>query len=78
MNELKKKLLGLGVIINNEYLDLYCLLVEQNLTRKREKYKTQLHHVIPCALYTSRAAANADESNIKINLLFKDHILAHY
>lgn len=75
---MKEKLLGLGVFVDNEYLDLYCSLIENNRQTKREKFKTQQHHVIPCACYDSREEANKDPSNLKVNLLFKDHILAHY
>lgn len=74
---MKEKLLGLGVFIDNEYLDLYCSLIEDNRQTKKEKFKTQQHHVIPCACYDSREEANKDPSNLKVNLLFKDHILAH-
>lgn len=75
---MKEKLLGLGVFVDNKYLDLYCSLIEDNKQTKKEKFKTQQHHVIPCACYGSRKEADKDASNLKVNLLFKDHILAHY
>ena len=75
---MKEKLLGLGVFVDNEYLDLYCSLIENNRQTKKEKFKTQQHHVIPCACYGSREEADKDPDNVKVNLLFKDHILAHY
>ena len=78
MKELKKKMLSLGVFNDNEYLDLYCLLITNNKKQKRIKYKTQLHHVIPCCLYESRTQANRDPENPKVHLQYKDHVLAHY
>lgn len=36
MQELKEKLLGLGVFEDNEYLDFYCNLIENNRNTKRE------------------------------------------
>ena len=35
MKELKKKMLSLGVFNDNEYLDLYCLLITNNKKQKR-------------------------------------------
>ena len=47
MQNLKEKLLSLGIVEDNEYLDFYCTLIENNRDTKREKYKTQKHHIIP-------------------------------
>ena len=75
---LKEQLLQTGCVIDNEYLQLYEELINANLQTKSERFKTQQHHSIPCACYNSRDAANKDSQNLKVNLLFKDHILAHY
>ena len=75
---LKEQLLQTGCVIDNEYLQLYEELINANLQTKPEKFKTQQHHSIPCACYDSREVANKDSQNLKVHLLFKDHILAHY
>lgn len=75
---MKEKLLGLGVFVDNEYLDLYCSIIKDNLKSKRIKYQTQAHHVIPCCLYDSRELATKDPKNFIVHLQYKDHVLAHY
>ena len=78
MSELKSKLLSLSVYQDNEYLDKYVELIESNLSRKREKYKTQLHHIIPKSYFRNLSVeVDNSKSNI-VNLLHKDHVLAHY
>ena len=78
MNELKQKLLGLGVFVTNKYLDRYCLLVENNKQTKKEKFKTQQHHIIPKAFYKLTNCTVDNTKKNLINLLYKDHALAHY
>ena len=88
MQSLKEKLLGLDIFEDNEYLDFYCELIEKNRETKRERFKTEKHHVIPVIYYKQKyhlssredaeLMADADENNFKINLKFLDHILAHY
>ena len=75
---LKDQLLQTGCVIDNTYLKLYEELINANLQTKYEKFKTQQHHSIPCACYASRSEANKDSQNLRVHLLFKDHILAHY
>lgn len=85
---LKDTLLGLKIVEDNEYLDKYCKLIENNLNTKREKFKTQGHHFIPVYYYKytyniktreeSKIIANKDPNNIVVNLLYKDHVKAHY
>lgn len=42
------------------------------------KFKTQLHHIIPRKYYTyNKLEINNSRENL-VNLLYKDHILAHY
>ena len=43
---LKEKLLVLDLVVDNEYLDKYVELIESNRETKREKFKTQKHHII--------------------------------
>ena len=74
----KEQLLHTGYVEDNEYLDLYVDLINNNLSTKCEKFKTQQHHSIPCACYPSRSEANKDKENVIVNLMFKDHVLAHY
>lgn len=67
---MKEKLIKLGFVIDNEYLDKYCELIELNKNTQKEKFKTQAHHIIP--RYTKL------NNNEIVNLTYKDHILAHY
>ena len=78
MENLKEKLLSLGVFLDNEYLDFYCTLIVNNKSTAIEKFKTQKHHIIPKTYYKLNSL-NIDNScdNI-VNLLYSDHILAHY
>ena len=76
--EIKEKLLSTNLFINNEWLDKYCELIEINENTKKEKYKTQSHHIVPkcCYKYLFLKIDNSKEN--RVNLLYKDHILAHY
>jgi len=74
---IKEKLLSLNVVKDNKYLDEYCKLIESNKNTKREKFKTQKHHIIPRYYYRIN---NIDLDNSKenvVNLLYKDHFVAH-
>lgn len=67
-----------GILVENEYYDMYSNLIKLNLTRKREKYKTQCHHIIPkCYFIDNNIPIDDSESN-KVILVHKDHVLAHY
>ena len=82
---LKTKLVELGYL-DNEYLDKYIELVFVNLNTKKTR-SSQAHHVIPVIDYWNsdepydRQAAlkltRQDATNTVINLLYKDHLLAH-
>ena len=75
---LKNRLLELKVFVDNEYLDEYIHLIEKNKQTKRIKFKTQKHHIIPKKYYkVSNLEVNESKDNI-INLLYSDHVLAHY
>ena len=86
MKNIKNTLLSLDLVIDNEYLDKYVELIESNLTTKRQKYKTERHHIIPRVYYkhikdkSYSSWNNKHEVNTEnvVNLLYKDHILAHY
>lgn len=75
---MKEKLLGLGVFIDNEYLDLYCSLIESNRQTKKEKFKTQQHHIVQKAYYQLKGKELDNTQANLVNLLYKDHALAHY
>lgn len=85
---LKNILINTGFIQDNNYLDLYINLCLNNISTNKEKYKTNAHHVIPVAYYRilnkvnvrqkAEALADNDKNNFKVNLYFKDHLLAHY
>lgn len=76
--ELKNKLLATEVLIDNEYLDQYCGLIINNLEQEKLKYQTQKHHIIPRCYFTLIDKEIDDSEDNLINLLYKDHILAHY
>lgn len=74
----KQQLLDLGIFVDNEFLDLYVLLINNNYNTKKQAFKTQRHHIIPKYYYKSQNI-NVDNSDSNmVNLLYKDHILAHY
>lgn len=77
MDELKCRLLDTNELIDNEYLDLYINLIQENKFTVKQRYSTQRHHIIPVCFYKEhKLPINNDSSNL-VNLLFKDHILAH-
>lgn len=76
--EVKTILLQLNIVEDNEYLDKYCKLIESNKETQYIQGQTHRHHIIPKSYYKIN---NLDVDNSKenlINLLFKDHVLAHY
>ena len=76
--ELKNKLLATNYFEDNKYLNKYCNLIISNLETKKEKYKTQKHHIIPkCYFKLKKLDIDNSKENI-INILYIDHILAHY
>lgn len=85
---LKHILLGTNSYIENEFLEKYINLILNNLSTEYKKYETQAHHVIPVFHYGTNCnherrkkiqkTAEEDPNNFKINLLYKDHVLAHY
>lgn len=75
---LKEKLLLLELVIDNEYLDKYCELIENNRNTKKEKFKTQKHHIIPKYYYKENKLELDNSKDNLVNLYYKNHILAHY
>ena len=75
---LKNNLLSLGLVIDNEFLDYYCLLIENNKNTKRKKFETQKHHIVPRYYYRENNLTVDDSRENIVYLNYKDHILAHY
>ena len=74
----KERLLSTGYYVDNEYLHKYVQLIESNCNTPKIKLKTQSHHILPRSTYKLMGQM-VDESDInRVNLLYKDHILAHY
>lgn len=67
-----------NLLIANEYLTKYQALIIKNKNTKKESFKTQVHHIIPKAAF-KLLNTEVDESIAnKVNLVYSDHILAHY
>ena len=77
-DSLKNTLLELNIVVDNQYLDNYCSLIINNLSTPVQKYETQKHHIIPRCYYKCNNLQVNNESSNLINLLYKDHLLAHY
>ena len=75
---LQDKLLSTFLFENNEYFKKYVRLIEDNLITKQQKFKTQKHHIIPRIVYQLYNWDGCELKENKVNLLYKDHILAHY
>lgn len=76
--QIKNVLLGTSYIIDNVYLDKYVALVVANIARKKEKFVTQKHHIVPkCFFKYDNLPIDNSVKNI-VNLRYKDHIFAHY
>lgn len=75
---LKQTLLSTELFIDNEYLDKYVELISQNSETPQTKFRTQSHHIIPRFVYLHKNEPIDESSSNKVNLLFKDHITAHY
>lgn len=75
---IKEDLIKLGLVIDNEWLDLYINLINSNTKTLKIKNETQMHHIIPRYYYISNNIKVNNSSNNLVNLYIKDHILAHY
>lgn len=78
MNNIKQHLLNIGLVEDTEYLDKYVELILANKEREYEIAKTQSHHIVP-VFYYKELQIPVDNSEVnRVNLLYKDHLLAHY
>ena len=75
--ELKNKLLETGIFIDNEWFDKYLDLVINNDNKESERFRTQRHHIIPSCYYRNNNIDIDNEDSNLVNLLLKDHLLAH-
>jgi len=76
--DIKDFLLENNICIENSYLDKYIQLINCNLNRTYQKGKTQSHHIIPRYYYKSVGKKLDNTRSNRVNLLYKDHVLAHY
>lgn len=76
--EIKEKLLETGLFIDNEWLAKYCDLIEINKLNNYNKLNYQSHHILPRNLFKILKIKIDNSKNNRVNLLYKDHILAHY
>lgn len=77
MNNLKQKLINTGDFIDNEFLDKYIDLVDKNKSRKSESCKTNSHHILPSYYYRHHNLEVDNTPTNRVNLLYRDHMLAH-
>ena len=75
---LKEKLLDIGLCIDNKYLYKNVELIESNRDTKRQKFKTEKHHIIPRKWFMLKHIEVDNSSDNVVNLLYKNHVLAHY
>ena len=76
--KLKKRLLSCGLVYDNEYLDKYVEIIETKSVPVKQIGIHNKHHIIPRFYFrTNRIPIDNSTENIA-NLLFRDHILAHY
>ncbi len=67
-----------NLLINNEYLFKYQTLILKNKGTKKEAFTTQVHHIIPKAAFKLLNLEVDDSTANKVNLIYQDHLLAHY
>lgn len=75
---LKEKLMATELFLDNEHLQAYVRLIENNYSTKKQKNKTQQHHIIPKVAFLLYNWEGMNNKQNLVNLLYKDHILAHY
>lgn len=61
-----------------EYFKAYIELILKNLTTKKEKFKTNRHHIIPRCYFKIKQLPVDNSSENIVNLQYADHLLAHY
>lgn len=78
MFNVKQTLLQHKGFIDNEYLELYCRLVEQNGRTPMLGGLTNKHHIIPRSWFKlNHEEVDNSPSNL-VNLVYRNHVLAHY
>lgn len=78
MINLREQLLELNIVNDNMYLDKYCELCFNNKNTHKQRFKTQLHHIIPKWYFRYNNLVIDNSAGNTINLFYKDHVLAHY
>ena len=76
--ELYSKVYEVGVFIDNTYFSKYIDLVYNNISTCRRLFITQKHHIIPVSYFKYKKLPVDNSPMNVVNLLYKDHLLAHY
>lgn len=76
VKETLESMITSNLVESNKYFDEYCDLI-LNHSIEKQIPKTQVHHIIPRCVYKQYAIAEDNSENNCINLLHKDHVLAH-
>lgn len=76
--DIRNKLVATHLFLENEYFEKYIQLINSNRQTKRQTCKTQRHHIIPVIAFKLYNWAGVNNVDNLVNLLYKDHILAHY
>ena len=66
------------LIIQNDFFIKYQSLIIKNKNTKKEKFRTQIHHIIPKAAFKILSQEVDDSISNTVNLSYYDHVLAHY
>jgi hypothetical protein len=75
---LKERLLSCGLVHDNEYLDKYVEIINAKSFPTKQIGIHNRHHIIPRFYFRTNKLPIDNSSDNIANLLFKDHILAHY
>ena len=78
MKDLKLKLLATGYFEDTDFLDKYVDLIFINQHTLKDSFRTQSHHIVPRCLAEALGHEVDNSTNNLVNLLYRDHILAHY
>lgn len=75
---IKQTLLDTEEFVDNKFLDEYVSLMQSNIDTKRVRCKTNNHHIVPRYVYKKKNLSIDNSSDNMVNLLYRDHILAHF
>lgn len=75
--DVRQKLLDTKLVLDNEYLDRYVRLIESNSSTKKERFKTQSHHIIPRNFFKFLGIGTDNSKENLVNLKYEDHLKAH-